>query len=246
MQSRTHTWYALILLAVFGTLTVFGQSNISRDAYTRIGIAPVIGFYKLNSQHARAPRARMSFSAFIKREKSVDRKNRMFLSGGAEYLFHGVSYRSYYFNQDTLQLYDGSMGYNYRLSIGEINIPLQAKLTFFSTTNSLFSPYVAIGYHLRYILNTNVKVDQDGTEIKDEFVHLKFKNPLLYERINSFVGASFGIQNHHTRSQSSGITAFLEISYRYGFSPYFFKTNYSASSVYLSSQHLAINIGLGF
>src|SRR6187431_1184244 len=98
MLSREHIWYVPVFILMFSTALVFGQSA-SRDAYTRVGIAPVIGFYKLNSHHARTPRARMSFSMFIKHEKSVDKKNRMFLSAGAEYLFHGVSYHSYYFSQ---------------------------------------------------------------------------------------------------------------------------------------------------
>jgi hypothetical protein len=245
MQIRTHIGYVIIFLLGCGAM--FGQGGPVRDSYTRFGIAPVIGFYKLDSHHARSAKARMSFSAFLKHEKSIDKKNRMFLSAGVEYFYHGLTYRSYYFNQDTLQLYDGSMAYSYRLSIGEINVPLQVKLTFKSTTNSLFTPYVAFGYHLRYLLNANLKVDQDGVQVKDESVHLTFKNPLVNEHINSFVGASFGVQNHHhARSQSSPITVFMEISYRYGFSPYFFKTNYSASSVYINSQHIAVNIGLGF
>ncbi len=244
MQSRTHNYCVIIFIMTFAS--AFGQSG-TRDSYTRFGIAPVIGLYKLNSHHARTAKARMSFSVFLKHEKSIDKKNKLFLSGGVEYLYHGLSYRSYYFSQDTLQLYDGSMAYSYRLNIGEINVPLQAKLTFKSTTNSLFTPYVTIGYYPRYLLNTNVKVDQDGVEVKSESVRLRFKNPLVNDHINSFVGASFGVQNHHhTRSQSGPVTVFLELSYRYGFSPYYFKTNYSASSVFINSQHIAINIGLGF
>ncbi len=244
MQNRTHTGYAFLCIILLSTALVVGQSNSSRDAYTRFGIAPVVGSYKLTSHHAVNAKARMSFSAFIKREKSVDRSNRAFLSAGFEYLLHGVSYRSYYFDQDTLQIYDGKMGYIYRLNIGELNVPLQAKLTFKSTTNSLVTPYISVGYHLRYIMNTNLKVDQDGVQIKDEFVHLKFKNPLVQERFNSFVGFNFGVQNHRTRSNS--VTIFLELSYRYGFSPYYFQTKYSASSVYLNSQHIALNLGIGF
>jgi hypothetical protein len=244
MQSKIHTWCAFLCIVVFNANLVLGQGHNSRDAYTRFGIAPVVGFYKLNSYHALNPKARMSFSVFLKREKSMDRSNRAFLSIGLEYLLHGVSYRSYYFSQDTLQLYNGNMGFNYRLNIGELNAPIQAKITFKSTTNSLITPYLSVGYHLRYILNTNLRVDQDGAELKDEFVHLKFKNPLLQDRFNSFAGINFGVQNHRTRSNS--ITVFLELSYRYGFSPFGFKTNYSASSVYLSSQHLALNLGIGF
>lgn len=242
MQNRIHISLVLLCLIFLSTSRIFSQTK--RDAYTRVGIAPVIGFYKLKSYHAINPKARMSFLAFVKREKSFDRYNRAFLSIGLEYLLHGVSYRSYYFSQDTLQIYDGSLGYQYRLNIGELNLPLQAKLTFKSTTNSLYTPYVSAGYNLRYMVDAKAKVDQDGVQIKDEFVHLKFQTPFLYEKLNSSVCASVGIQNHRTRSNSA--TIFIELSYRYGFSAYYFKTNYSASAVFINSQHLSLNIGLGF
>lgn len=242
MQSKIYTGVILLCLMVLSTSKLFSQTK--RDAYTRVGIAPVIGFYKLKSYHAANPKARMSFSAFVKHEKSFDRSNRAFLSIGLEYLLHGVSYRSYYFNQDTLQIYDGALGYQYRLNIGELNLPLQAKLAFKSTTNSLYTPYITAGYNLRYIVDTKAKVDQDGVRVKDEFVHLKFQTPFLYEKLNSSVCVGIGIQNHRTRSNSA--TVFIELSYRYGFSAYYFKTNYSASAVFINSQHLSLNIGLGF
>ncbi len=242
MQNKVHTSLVLLCLLLLSTFKIFSQ--VKRDAYTRFGIAPVIGFYKLKSYHATNPKARMSFSMFVKREKSMEKFNKAFLSVGLEYLWHGVSYRSYYFDQDSLQIYDGSLGYSYRLSIGELNLPLQAKLTFKSTTNSLFTPYISAGYNLRYVVDAKAKVDQDGVQVRDEFVHVKFQTPFLYEKINSSVAASFGVQNHRTRSNS--VTVFLEVSYRYGFSPYYFRSNYSASSVFINSQHLSLNIGLGF
>jgi hypothetical protein len=242
MQSKIHNKYLIICLGMLSTLASFSQ--VKRDAYTRVGIAPVIGFYKLKSYHAVNPKAGMSFSAFIKREQSFDKSNRAFLSIGLEYLFHTVSYRSYYFNQDTLQLYDGGLNYHYRLNISEFNLPIQAKLTFKSTTNSLYTPYVSAGYNLRYIVDAQARIDQDGAKVKDEYVNLKFQTPFLYEKLNSSLCASFGVQNHRTRSNST--TVFLEICYRYGFSAYYFQTRYSASSVFISSQHLSLNIGLGF
>lgn len=215
-----------------------------RERYTRFGIAPVVGFYSLYTKHAVSAKARMSFSTFLKREQSVDRSNRLFFSYGFEYFIHGLTYRSYYFDQDTLQLYDESFLYSYRLNVHELNFPLQAKLTFNSTSNSLFSPYVCVGYHLRYLAVANLDIEQDGNFINGDRVDLKFRTPFLSKKINSFVGLSLGFQSNRTRSNS--LTFFAEIQYKYGFSQYSFKQNYSASAVYINSQHLSFNIGVAF
>lgn len=246
MLNKINTFY-LFLFSLL-TLTVSASFNLpgnrSRDSYTRFGIAPVIGFYKLDTKHATSPRSRMSFSGFIKHEWSIDRSNQVFLSIGAEYFMHGLNLKTYYFDQDTLQLYDGNFAYTYKMNITEINLPLQAKFTFKSTTNSLFTPYFTMGYHLRYITSTSLKVEQEGSLVKSDFVDMYFKNPLILKPMNSFVGLCFGLQNNRTRSNS--VTYFAEFSFKYGFSPYSFKEKYSPSSLYMNSSHLALNIGVGF
>ncbi len=246
MQNKTHRVY-LLIFTLFVSVTI-ALPNFpgrgSRDSYTRFGIAPVIGFYSLKTPHAISAKPRMSFSAFVKKEWSMDHRNQTFLSIGLEYFLHGVNFKSYYFNQDTLQLYDKSFGYNYHLYIHELNLPIQAKYTFNSTTNSLSTPYISIGYHLRYLAAASLKVDQDGVIQKSGYVDMKFKNPFLSSKINSFVGINFGFQSNKTRNSST--TFFVELSYRYGFSPYYFQENYSASSLYINSSHLSLNIGVGF
>lgn len=245
MRDKTYLFFAIIFFALMGVMQASPvREKKSKEKYTRVGIAPVIGFYSLYSKHAINPKARMSFSAFVKREQSMDRSNRLFFSVGFEYFLHGVNYRSYYFNQDTLQLYNGSFDYSYRLYMHELNLPVQAKLAFNSTTNSLFSPYVSIGYHLRYIAATNLIVEQDGNFVNGDRVDMKFRTPFLNNKINSFVGISLGFQSNRTRSSS--VTFFAEVQYKYGFSQYSFKQNYSASAVYINSQHLSFNIGVGF
>lgn len=246
MQNKAYKIYGIIFTLLIGVVTAYASipGNGSRDSYFRFGIAPVVGFYSLQTKHAVAPKAKMSFSAFAKKEWSIDRRNQTFFSVGLEYFMHGLNYRSYYFDQDTLQLYDKSFAYTYRLNIHEVNIPLQIKFTFNSTTNSLFTPYVSIGYHLRYLAFTSMKIEEDGTSIKSDHVNMKFRNPLISNKLNSFAGLNFGFQNHRTRNNSA--TFFVELSYRYGFSSFYFKENYSASSLYINSAHLSLNIGIGF
>lgn len=246
MRSKKRKFYVVFICLIcfaFRSYSDIPRSR-SKEAFTRLGIAPVVGFYSLQTKHAIAPKSRMSLSVFAKREWSMDRSNKTFFSIGIEYFFHGLNYRSYYFDQDTLQIYDESFGYTYRIYMNELQLPIQAKFAFNSTTNSLFSPYATIGYHLRYLVSNSLRVEQDGNLAKTDFVEMQFKNPLFTSKLNSSVGIAFGFQSNRTRSNAT--TFFLEVAYRYGFSPYYFRESYSASSVFINSSHLSLNIGVGF
>jgi hypothetical protein len=65
----------------------------------------------------------------------------------------------------------------------EIQIPLQAKFSFNRESNNLFSPYVMIGYHLRFLLPANVRVSNEGNQVSKKDENLKFRNKLFVEQI---------------------------------------------------------------
>lgn len=247
MLFKNHRFY-IVIICLIGIIPSYfsgpSKGRSGKEAFTRFGIAPVVGFYSLQTKHAVAPKSRMSLALFVKREWSMDRANKTYFSIGLEYFFHGVNYRSYYFDQDTLQLYDGSFAYTYRIYMNEIQLPIQAKFAFNSTTNSLFSPYMTLGYHLRYLVSNTLRVEQDGNLIKTDYVDMVFKNPFITPKLNSSVGVALGFQSNRTRN--NGTTFFIEAAYKYGFSPYSFKETYSASTVFINSSHLALNIGIGF
>lgn len=213
-------------------------------SFTRISMAPAYGFYFLRTKHAVSPQSRMSFALAAKQEWSVDREHKTFFSAGLEYFLHGVSYNSYYFTQDTLQIYSGEFDYRYRLFVHELQLPLQMKFCFNSTTNSLLSPYVSIGYHLRYLLSSQLQVDGETSALKTGFPELNFRNPFLLSRMNSSPGLCFGIQSNPARN--GGTSFFAELMYRHGFSPYYFNEPYAARSVFINSGHILLNLGIGF
>ncbi|WP_317898703.1 hypothetical protein [Aurantibacillus circumpalustris] len=180
----------------------------------------------------------------FKREQRLGNQYKTFFLIGVEYFFHGLNFRSYYFDQDTLQLYDKSFSYNYSLFIHELNLPIQFKYLFKRADNSLFSPYIIAGYHLRYLLPGALKVKQNGQLIKEDSPELKFKNALFVNKMNAYVSLGIGWQKNSLRSNKGSF--FVELNGRYGFSPYYFETNYSASSLFINGAHLALQLGLKF
>lgn len=236
----------LLFLLFFGNecLCLGSPPSGTRGSSTRIFLGPAYGFYSLNKNHASSPVPKMSALAGFRREVRIDREFRTFFLFGADYFFHGVNYKSYYFKPDSLQLYDKTFGYDYSLFIHEIDLPLQVKYSFTRENNSMFSPYVMVGYHLRYLLPGILKVTQNGTNIRSDNTDLVFKNPFLDKHINSFVSVTGGWQKNSFNSSRSSF--FIELNFRYGFSPYYFEKSYAATSLYTSAIHLSLLVGLKF
>jgi hypothetical protein len=236
---------AALVLFFFISAACFADPPSKRSSRgTRIYLGPVVGFYSINKKHARNPYPRFSAVAGFKREIGLGRDYQAYFLFGAEYLYHGLNFNSYYFQPGAVQVYDGSFGYNYSLLVHELGVPLQVKYLFNREDNSLFSPYVTVMYQLRFLLQGNVRITENGSEVRTDAPAMKFKTPLLYEKINSCVGAGVGWQKNSLSSK--GASFFAELNFRYGFSPYFFSTGYAASSLYINSMHLQLQLGLKF
>jgi hypothetical protein len=224
---------------VFFKMSSMGESKVMR---TRVMIAPVLSFYTINKNHASNPRQKMSGLVSIKEEVRLNVKHNMFFAFGVEYMVHGVNFNSYYFKPDSIQLYTGDMNYAYSLYIHEIDIPLQLKLCFNHENNARVTPYFMIGYHLRTLLDANLKVSRDGETVYKTYEVVTFKNKLFTSRNNPFVSVTLGIQKNNLKTYRNCV--FAELTYRYGFSPYLVKDSFTASSLYISGNHL--NVGFGF
>lgn len=235
----------IFVLFFLCTTVLFSQSTKKRSGNgTRIYFGPVIGFYSINQHHAINPSQKTSFTIGFKREQKLSRDYKTFFLFGIEYFFHGLNFKSYYFDPDTFKIYDKSFGYNYSLLIHELNLPLQFKYLLKREDNSLFSPYVIAGYHLRYLFPGVLKVSENGNAVRSDNPELKFKTPLITNQLNAFVSIGAGWQKNSLNSSKGSF--FIELNFRYGFSAYYFTTDYSASSLYIKGSHLNLQLGFKF
>lgn len=244
MSKTKYKIFVLLLFISIYNCVKASQPGKNYGNGIRLNVGPAIGFYSINTNHAQNPQQRISAIIGFRKEIKVGRDYQTFFLIGVDYFFHGLNFKSYYFKPDSLKLYDKSFGYDYSLLIHELNLPLQFKYLLKRADNNLFSPYITIGYHLRFLLPPSLKISQNGNLIKTDNPDLKFKTPLFYDKLNSFISASLGWQKN-SLSNSKG-SFFVELNFRYGFSPYFFESNYAASSLYISSTHLSLQLGLKF
>jgi hypothetical protein len=235
---------AVVFLLLFGKVQSGNEPNNHFGSRIRFHLGPAIGFYTINTHHASDAQQKFSALIGINKEFRMSHDYKSFILIGIDYFFHGLGFKSYYFPPDSLKLYDKNFNHDYYLQIQELQLPVQFKYLFRPEHNSLFSPYLCVGYHLRYLLTGKVQVSYYGTELKNEAAEIKFKNPLLTDALNAGVSLSLGWQKNSLASSKGSF--FAELSYRYNFSPYYFEKDYAASSLYTNSTHLILQLGIRF
>ncbi len=244
MVKAIHTIVLCLILVTAGYSTPSGEPNTHFGSRIRLHLGPALGFYSINPNHAAEPKQKFNFLIGLNKEFSLSRDYKSFLLVGVDYFFHGLGFKSYYFTPDTLKLYDKNFAYDYSLLVNELQLPVQFKYLFKPEHNSLFSPYLCVGYHLRYLLPSNLKVSYYGNVQKEEVADLKFKTPLFDDQINAAVSLSFGWQKNSLASSKGSF--YVEANLRYNFSPYYFEKDYAASSLYINSTHLILQLGIRF
>ncbi len=209
---------------------------------TRIGFSPVVGLYKANKSHTSSTKPKMSFNISLKEEIRLDRHNLNFLMVGAEYMLHGVSFNSYYFYSDSLQLYTPErMRYKYNLTIHELDFPIQLKHSFQKETNTIFSSYIFAGYCYRWIFEGHLKVDEDGNELVNKYEAYKFKSPAFNPVNSSFFNFGAGFQKNTPLRHNA---VYAELQLRFGLSPFYFNESFAPSSMYTSSHFILLTVGV--
>jgi hypothetical protein len=220
------------------------KKNNSPRMRSRVYIAPVVSSYKINRNHASSPRQKMSGAIGIKEEVRLSEAHNFFFLFGIEYMVHGLNFNSYYFKKDSIQLYTGEFNSTYNLYLHEVDIPIQMKVSFNRENNSLYSPYIMLGYHFRTMLAGNLNVKQNGESIDKRVEKITFKNSLFNERCNTFISLTLGVQKNNPNTQRKCI--FAELNYRWGFSPYLLTDHFTPSSLYINGNHLSICLGIKF
>jgi hypothetical protein len=244
MPKGLHTALLYLFLFSTGICKSSGDPNTHFGSRIRLHLGPGLGFYTVNPNHAAEPKQKFNFLMGLNKEFSLSRDYKTFFLVGVDYFYHGLGFKSYYFPPDTLQLYDKKFEYDYTLLIHELQLPLQFKYLFRPEHNSMFSPYVCVAYHLRYLLPSSLKVAYYGNLKEQEQADLKFKTPLFSEQLNAAVSLSAGWQKNSLASSKGSF--YVEANLRYNFSPYYFEKDYAASSLFINSLHLIFQLGIRF
>ncbi|MDI1354472.1 MAG: hypothetical protein PSX36_06125 [bacterium] len=242
--------HTALLLVLFLSIQDFRAEPPPKSRYkrtgngTRLNFGTGLNFYSINENHGSNPKQKPSFTFGFRREVLVSRDYKAYILFGMDYALHGLTYQSYYFQPDSIHFYNKKFDYTYALSLNEIQIPFQFKYLLRRADNSPFSPYFLVGYHLRYMLPGILKVSQDGLVVKNDLPEMKFRNYLVSDKINASVSASLGWQRNNLSDKKGSF--FIELNFQYGFSQYYFQTNYSAASMFINGTMVTLFLGTKF
>lgn len=211
---------------------------------TRIGLSPVLGFYNPNKNHTTGPKPKMALNFSVKEEIRLNKHNTDFLLIGAEYMYHGVSFNTYFFYNDSIRLYTPNrLRYEYNLKIHELDFPIQFKHSFKKETNALLSTYAYAGYCYRWIIDSYLTVLENGNDVLTKSEKLKFKSPAFNPVNSSFLNLGIGFQKNEPLRHNA---LFGEIQFRYGLSPFYFNESFAPTSMFIDDHFLLLTIGFKF
>jgi hypothetical protein len=198
--------------------------------------------YYYNTYHSKNAERKISFLIGLHQEFTIDgNKNKNFISIGTEFIYQSFAFQSYYFTQDTLRLYNNRMDYSYRVRVNELCIPLLYKHNFSRENNDIQGIYFSVGYVYRVLLPSSLDVSKDGQNIDNTKFRPEFKIPVFNNYGNSYVHLSIGFQKNNPQGKSK---MYAEIFGRYGFSPFYVKTSFSANNLYFGNYFIGFSVGI--
>lgn len=210
--------------------------------FSKWNAAILLQRYYYNTYHSRNTNGKISFLIGLHQEFTIDgNKSKNFISIGTEFVYQSFAFQSYYFTQDTLRLYDNRMDYTYRIKINELCVPLLYKHNFSRENNDMQGIYFSAGYVYRILLPSMLFVSKDGQNVDNANFRPEFKIPVLSSYGNSYVHFSVGFQKNNPQGKSR---MYAEIFGRYGFSPFYVKTTFSANNLYFGNYFVGCSVGM--
>ena len=163
---------------------------------------------------------------------------------GAEFIKHSFTFNSYYFAPGYSFLYDGNLIYNHAISYDEVQIPIEYKFPFKNEIKNIKTFYGVLGWIYRISAYNNVLVTntQKGSFVWEGQDDISPVYPFLFSQGSTALELGIGFQHNTLRS---GNAWFIEIDYKYGFSPLLYTGNTMGSnSVQFTLNTLAFKIGM--
>lgn len=198
--------------------------------------------YYYNTFHSKDVSSGISFILGLHQEFAVDgTKNKNFISIGAEYIYQSFSFYSYYFTQDTFRLYNGQMNFKYHVNFNEVGVPIMYKHNFSRENNDVHGIFFSVGYVYRIILPSQVYVSSDGINAGNSSIRPVFKIPVFSKYANSYAHISIGFQKNNPQGK---MKMYMELFGRYGFSPFFIRTGYTANNLYFGNYFIGVSLGV--
>lgn len=213
--------------------------------YTRVHFAADLAGYKPTDKLTVNVQAKASFNLGVKEE--IHFFNHTAFLFGLDYLYHGVSFDSYYFADGYSVFFDKNYSFVHVLTRHELQLPLLVKFDLGREDRDPFTFYFTAGGALRYLLynRTTINAKSNGVSLWNKASPTKFEHPFLINNASGLIQASFGGQLNNFKADKKQFF-FAEMTYKYGVSRFLYTGNGTSNSIFIKDSHFLIGLGFGF
>jgi hypothetical protein len=239
MMQRALTLILLFILPLLAPAQEYKTKKFKK----RIYFGPAIASYKNNTDFTVNTRPRMGVNLGVRFEYMFNGYNSLCFA--AEYLTHGLSFDSYYFDLGQVTLYDKTFPYHHQARLHEAQLPVLFKYNFQKENNKARNTYLLIGWGYRYILAsysyiTNIS---NGRAAWEGPTDATAENPLLLKRGSSMLMAGIGFERNNLPKERA---IYLELLYKYGLSRFQYNGSGTAAPFFIKDAFTCINVGAKF
>jgi hypothetical protein len=231
------------LVLILFSSNLFSQEKKEKKQYIRVVAGPVLSFYQNNSFHTNDSKPRYAFFALAGVDFQIH-KDFTFMPA-VEYVYHGLSFNSYYRAPGYQFLYDKHYDYNYRLTLQEGRLNILVKQTIGVETRNMVTGYTACGYVLRYLLSSNLQVTSNltGNELFSGKPNIGFEHPIFTRNTASAVKFVGGVQRNYFKTHRA---FFFEASFTFSLSRFSLSESFAPSNININGSFLQLGLGVKF
>ncbi len=231
------------VLFLFFSVFIFSQELKPKKNYTRVVVGPVLSFYKNNPVHTSSTKPSSAFYVGIFEE--IRMYHDFSFLPGLEYVYHGLSFNSYYLGPGYQTLYDKHFDYNYSLKMQEVRLNLLFRQVLGIETRNPITGYFEYGYVLRYLFTSHLKVNSNltGTELFNGKPTIAFEHPLIRDNMTSALKLAVGVQHNFFRTHRAW---FFECSFMYSLSRFYITNSFAPTALYINGSFLQLGLGVKF
>ncbi len=221
------------------------QERVDKRFHMRFAMGPVIEKFYNNKNHTASTRQKASFFFAIRPEIRIGRRRQVALMPGFEYLYHGLTFNSYYFKEGYDFLYDKEFKYKYTVTASELLLPLLVKLAPQKESKKHVTPFGTAGYVFRYMMPANLQIT--SIEINNDLVTkstaLKLEHPFYASNIASYLHLGGGFQRNILQTHKAFV---FELNLRISLQRFGIKETYTPSSLFIRNHWLNLSVGYKF
>lgn len=220
------------------------QVKKERRYQTSLFIAPVISIYNINPNHTKETKSRPAFTAIAAGNIRLNRS--AYIGIGVQYLLHGNTFKSYYFKDSILNLYDKEYAYEYTCRYQDLCFPLSFKLKLGENKQKANRVYTVVTWTLRKRVATSMEINSIAYGYSEYFDKAgnEFRSRYLKKTTGSLISLGLGYdKNFHEKNSAY----FILLNYSYGLNTfYFYRNNSMPKDLWQNESFLSIGAGIRF